>query len=302
RDRRRRCRAGGGGAGPPSTAPRRGCNLRRQPGARLMTTRTSPRSRSGSRRHCAAPRRAATTPARLRGTRRRQTTLGWTRCCAARLERTSPARHWKRPRRPASPRRRRENLTRRAVTTTRPGGGRQRRGKNRTRRAVATTRPRASPQRRRQNRTRAVAMTAPNPNRVPPAMLQPTGAGELRQSGEKNGRQLGGSPRGAVGRTQRVKPRLLFIAQRIVEFRERRLHGLHCARRGVEPLLHRLDTTRGGQHLVGRATDLEAFRRLDGGILQVVERGPLRRRGLDRLADAVDRQVSGAGRLLVAKL
>src|SRR5262249_8840154 len=55
---------------------------------------------------------------------------------------------------------------------------------------------------------------------------------------------------------------LLFIAQRIVEFRERGLHGLHCAKRGVESLLHRLDTTRGGQHLVGRATDLEAFRRL----------------------------------------
>jgi hypothetical protein len=32
-----------------------------------------------------------------------------------------------------------------------------------------------------------------------------------------------------------------------------------------------------------------------GGILQVIERGPLRRRGLDRLADAVDRQVGDAG-------
>ena len=105
--------------------------------------------------------------------------------------------------------------------------------------------------------------------------------------GEKDGyHQLGGSPRGAGGRTQRVKPRLLFIAQRIVEFRESGLHCLHCAKRGVEPLLHRLDTTRGGQHLVGRATDLEAFRRLDGGILQVVERGPLRRRGLDRDPEA----------------
>jgi hypothetical protein len=110
------------------------------------------------------------------------------------------------------------------------------------------------------------------------------------------------SPRGAGGRTQRIEARLLFITQRIVEFRERGLHGLHCAKRGVEPLLHRLGTTRGGQHLVGRATDLEVFRRLDGGILQVVERGPLRRRGLDRLADAVDRQVGDAGRLLVAKL
>ena len=110
------------------------------------------------------------------------------------------------------------------------------------------------------------------------------------------------SPRRAGGRTQRIEARLLFITQRIVEFRERGLHGLHCAKRGVEPLLHRLDTTRRGQHFVGRATDLEAFRRLDGGIIQVVERGPLRRRGLDRLADAVDWEVGDAGRLLVAKL
>ena len=99
-----------------------------------------------------------------------------------------------------------------------------------------------------------------------------------------------------------LKWRFWFIAQRIVEFRERGLHGLHRAKRGVEPLLHRLDPTRGGEHLVGRATDLKAFRRFDGGILQFVERGPLRRRGLDRLADAVDRQVGDAGRLLIAKL
>src|SRR5262249_15322670 len=89
------------------------------------------------------------------------------------------------------------------------------------------------------------------------------------------------SPRGAGGRTQRIEARLLFIAQRIVEFRERGLHGFHCAKRGVEPLLHRIDTTRGGQHLVGRATDPEAFPRLDGGILQVFESGPMRRRWLD---------------------
>src|SRR5262249_4895472 len=106
----------------------------------------------------------------------------------------------------------------------------------------------------------------------------------------------------AGGRTQRIEARLLFIAQRIVEFRERGLHGLHCAKRGVEPLLHRLGPTRGAEHWVGRATDLETFRRLDGGILQFVERSPLRQRGLDRLAYAVDRQVGDAGRLLIAKL
>jgi hypothetical protein len=59
------------------------------------------------------------------------------------------------------------------------------------------------------------------------------------------------SPRRPGRRTQRIKARLLFIAQRTVEFRERGLHGLHRAKRGVEPLLHRLDPTRGGQRLVG---------------------------------------------------
>src|SRR6266478_4790995 len=63
------CRACRGLASPPSNVARRGCNRRRRPGARPMTTRTSPRSRSGSRRHCAAPRRAATTLARPRGSR-----------------------------------------------------------------------------------------------------------------------------------------------------------------------------------------------------------------------------------------
>ena len=109
-------------------------------------------------------------------------------------------------------------------------------------------------------------------------------------------------PAGREAERSGIKARLLFIAQRIVEFHERGSHGLHCAKRGVEPLLHRLDPTRGGQRLVARATDLKAFRRLDGGILQFVERGPLRRRGLDRLADAVDRQIGGAGRPLIAEL
>jgi len=139
-----------------------------------MTTRTSPRSRSGSRRHCAAPRRAAMTPARLRGTRRRQATLGWTRCCAARLERTSPARHRKRLRRPASPQRRRENLTCRAVATTRPRASLQRHRENRTRRAVAMTRPRASPQRRRENRTRRPVAIGPIPKKRPAFNAIPT--------------------------------------------------------------------------------------------------------------------------------
>jgi hypothetical protein len=44
---------------------------------------------------------------------------------------------------------------------------------------------------------------------------------------------------------------------------------------------------------------LSPLHRFDGRILQFVERDPLRRRGLDRLADAVDRQVGDARRLLM---
>jgi flagellar protein FliO/FliZ len=93
-------------ASPPRNVARRGCNRRRRPEARAMRrssqrpTRTSPRWRSGSRPHYAAPPRAATTLARPRGSRLRSNhsglrrpPLGWTRCCAPRLERTSPARH-----------------------------------------------------------------------------------------------------------------------------------------------------------------------------------------------------------------
>src|SRR5262249_36385540 len=49
------------------------------------------------------------------------------------------------------------------------------------------------------------------------------------------------SPHRPGGRTQRIETRPLFIAQRIVEFRERGLQGLHGGERGVAPLLHRLD-------------------------------------------------------------
>jgi hypothetical protein len=104
-------------------------------------------------------------------------------------------------------------------------------------------------------------------------------------------------------RTQRIKPRLLFVAQRIVEFRERWLHRLHCGKRCLEALLHRLDPAGRGERLVARTIDLEAFRRLifNRGILQFVEGGTLRGRGLNRLGDAIDRQVGDAGRLLVAE-
>src|SRR6266478_5409222 len=58
------------------------------------------------------------------------------------------------------------------------------------------------------------------------------------------------SPRRPGRRTQRIKARLLFVAQRIVEFHERGPYGLHSAERGVEPLLHRLDSSGRGQRLI----------------------------------------------------
>jgi len=48
------------------------------------------------------------------------------------------------------------------------------------------------------------------------------------------------SPRRPGHRTERIEVGLLFVAQGIVEFRKRRLHGLHRGERGVEPLLHGL--------------------------------------------------------------
>ncbi len=53
--------------------------------------------------------------------------------------------------------------------------------------------------------------------------------------------------------------------------------------------------------MIGRAIDLEPFRRVDGGILQFIERGLLRRRRLNRLGDAIDRQIGDARRLLIAE-
>jgi hypothetical protein len=69
------------------------------------------------------------------------------------------------------------------------------------------------------------------------------------------------SPSLSECQTQRIEARLLLIIQRIVEFRERRLKGLRRGEGRGEPLLHCLDTTRGSQRLVGRATDHELFRR-----------------------------------------
>jgi hypothetical protein len=58
------------------------------------------------------------------------------------------------------------------------------------------------------------------------------------------------------------------------------VHRLHCGKRGLKALLHRLDPAGGGERLVARAIDLEAFRRLDRRILQFVEGSPLCGRGL----------------------
>ena len=102
---------------------------------------------------------------------------------------------------------------------------------------------------------------------------------------------IGRSPRRPGRRTQRIKARLLFVVQRIVEFRELGLHRLHCGKRGFKALLHRLDPAGWRQHLVGRAAGLKPFPCLDGRILQFIESRPLLGRGLYRLGDAIDRQV-----------
>ena len=78
---------------------------------------------------------------------------------------------------------------------------------------------------------------------------KPAGAELVRQGHAA----IGGSPRRPGRRTQRIKARLLFVVQRIVEFRELGLHRLHCGKRGLEALLHRLDPAGGRQRLVGRA-------------------------------------------------
>src|SRR4029453_14828634 len=51
-----------------------------------------------------------------------------------------------------------------------------------------------------------------------------------------------------------------------------------------------------------RAIDVEPVCSLGGGILQFVQPGPLRWRGLDGLRDTVDREVGAGGRLLIAEL
>jgi hypothetical protein len=71
------------------------------------------------------------------------------------------------------------------------------------------------------------------------------------------------SPQRSGRPTQQIEARLLFVSERVVEFRERRLHGPDSAQRGFEPLFHRLDPTRGSERLVARAIGLKPFRRLE---------------------------------------
>ena len=83
-------------------------------------------------------------------------------------------------------------------------------------------------------------------------------------------------------RTQRIKARLLLVAQRIVESRESGLHSFCRAKGGVESLLHRLDRNCRGQRLVSRTIDLEPFRRPDRCIFQCIERGAPRKLRISR--------------------
>ena len=102
--------------------------------------------------------------------------------------------------------------------------------------------------------------------------------------------------------TRGIEARLLLVAEPIIELRERGLHGADRAERGLEPLLHGLDPTRGRERLVAGAVGLERVRRLGGRILQFVEGGTLHLRGLHRLGNAINRKIGHSRRTLVAEL
>src|SRR5262249_56587241 len=126
------------------------------------------------------------------------------------------------------------------------------------------------------------------PRRAPPA--------RTRRGAPPSPRRPGDAERSELKRA------FCSSAQRVVEFRERGLDGLHRGKRGLESLLHRLDPAGGRQRLVGRAAGLKPFRCLDGRILQFIESRPLLGRGLYRLGDAIDRQGGDARRPRIAEL
>ena len=109
-------------------------------------------------------------------------------------------------------------------------------------------------------------------------------------------------PTGRDDERKRIEARLLLIAEPVIELRERGLHGADRAERGLEPLLHGLDPTRGRERLIAGAVGLERVRRLGGRILQFVEGGALHQRGLHRLGNAIDRKIGHPRRALVAEL
>src|SRR5262249_24911809 len=59
--------------------------------------------------------------------------------------------------------------------------------------------------------------------------------------GPRTGWRTSLSPHRAGGGAQRIEARLLLVAERVVEFRQRGLHGANRGERGLQALLHGLD-------------------------------------------------------------
>ncbi len=57
----------------------------------------------------------------------------------------------------------------------------------------------------------------------------------------------------APGGGEPVEALFLLVAERAVEFRQRRLDGIHRLQHGLEPLLHRFEPNDRGERLVGGA-------------------------------------------------
>src|SRR5229473_215218 len=86
--------------------------------------------------------------------------------------------------------------------------------------------------------------------------------------------------------------------ERALERRQRRLHLVERRKRGVDPLLHRLEPRRRRRGHVPRAVGGEALRRRLGALAQAFERSALGLVSADDLRDGVERPVLELGALL----
>src|SRR5258708_1066511 len=118
------------------------------------------------------------------------------------------------------------------------------------------------------------------------------GGAPARGGGPQRGGGGGGS--GDVG----GEAGLLGVVERAVERRQRRLHLVERRKRGVDPLLHRLEPRRRRRGHVPRAVGGEALRRRLGALAQAFERSALGLVSADDLRDGVERPVLELGALL----